>query len=47
MVEAEFAAVAVAQIRKTDQMLGGYRSILPPSRSKLYPNSALSGQITC
>ena len=29
------------------QVLSGYRLILPPSRSKLYPNFALSGQIMC
>ena len=29
------------------QASSGYRFILPPSRSKLYPNSALSGQIIC
>ena len=29
------------------QASSGYRFILPPFRSKLYPNLALSGQITC
>ena len=29
------------------QASSGYRFILPPSRTKLYPNSTPSGQIMC